>query len=340
MISSFRILLLTGLLGSFISSGLLADIQDPKAIRLEAQIEKASEQGSFSLVQDLRLRLAKILETAGRYADAAAQYELLLASRPPKRERVKYFIQLGKMRDAAQDYGAAIGSFQDALHDEPESWDANLALARSYGKIELNSRAVEVYMRCIALRPRSVEGYQEIAGIYQRMGYLNKAIAYYQKAIKINPQVESYLGMADCYVRQDDIGHATGILQMAKAALPRADYDVRLGDIYEKQGDWAKAAASWEEALKMDSHMDDLRLKLAMVYGKLHRKSDADRLFRQLMAAYPDSPLVHFLRAWMLFDRGDREGSRNEALQVERLAPTELVRHYNERLLLQLGSKP
>jgi len=324
----------------FMSVPLRAEPQGEKAIRLEGQIEKASEKGSFSVVQGLRLQLAENLEAMGRYADAAREYELLLASRPPKHERVKYFIQLGRMRDAAQDYGAAIGSFQDALHDEPDSWDANLALARSYGKIELNSRAVEVYMRCIALRPKAVEGYQEIAAIYERMGYLNKAINYYQKAIKITPQAESYLGMSDCYVRQDDIGHATDILQTAIAALPRAEYDVRLGDIYEKQGDWVKATMSWEEALRMDPHQDDLRLKLAMVYGKLHRKSDADRLFRQLMNAYPDSPLVHFLRAWMLFDRGDRQGSRSEALQVERLAPTELVRHYNERLLVQLESKP
>ncbi len=335
-----RLILWISLVGLFTSASLEAETPGEKALRLEGQIEKASERGSFSLVQSLRLQLAENLENTGRYADAAREYELLLATCPPTHERVKYFIQLGKMRDAAQDYGRAINSFQDALHDEPDSWDANLALARSYGKVELNSRAIEVYMRCILLRPKAVEGYQEIAGIYQRMGYLNKAINYYQKAIKINPQAESYLGMSDCYVRQDDIDHATEILQTAKTVLPQADYDVRLGDIYEKQGDWVKAAASWEEALRMDPHLDDLRLKLAMVYGKLHRKSDADRLFRQLMTAYPDSPLVHFLRAWMLFDRGDRQGSRSEALQVERLEPTELVHHYNERLLLQLETKP
>jgi tetratricopeptide (TPR) repeat protein len=323
--------------GIFLSVPLRAETPVEKAAHLQTQIERASERGSFSLVQTLRLERAENLKALGRYVDAAREYELLLSARPSKTERVKFFIELGRLRDASQDYSGAISSFQDALHDQPDSWDANLALARSYGKIELNSQAIDAYKHCILLRPKSEEGYQEIAGIYQHMGYLNKAINFYQKAIKIKPQVESYLGMADCYVRQDDITHATEILQQAKTVLPRADYDVRLGDIYEKQGNWSKAAASWEEALHTDARLDDLRLKLAMVYTKLHRKTDADRLLKELMTRYPDSPLVHFLRAWILFDRGDRQGSRSEALQVERLDPTELVRHYNERLLLQLG---
>src|SRR4051812_23059135 len=86
--------------------------------RLEREIDRASEQGKYSSVQALRLELAQHYAAKGAYARAARQYELLLASRPSRSERVSYFIELGKMRDADREYDAAIGSFQDALHDD------------------------------------------------------------------------------------------------------------------------------------------------------------------------------------------------------------------------------
>ncbi len=312
-------------------------VVDEKTVRLEQKIEHASELGAYSEVQELRVELARYSANLGHYVEAARQYELLLASRPSRRERVKFFIELGKMREASENYATAINAFQDALHDDPTSWDANLALARAYTKSELNSRAVEAYLKCIQLRPKSSDGFHEIAGVYQRMGYLNKAIANYQRALRLRPAAESYLGLADCFVRQGDIPRATLLLQTAKTSVPLAAYDVRLGEIFEKQGKTAQSAAAWEEALKLEPQRDDVKLQLAMAYGRLHRRAEADRLFHDLMGSYPDSPLVHFLRAWLLFNRGERQSARAEVLVVQNLGPTELVRHYNERLLTELG---
>src|SRR5258708_7790397 len=99
MIYYVRTFVRTALLGTLASSILLAQTQDEKAMRLEDRIEKASERGSFSLVLELRLQLAEHLESTGHYADAAREYQLLLATRPPKHERVRLFVQLGRMRD-------------------------------------------------------------------------------------------------------------------------------------------------------------------------------------------------------------------------------------------------
>src|SRR5204863_10152670 len=121
-----------------------------------------------------------------------------------------------------------------------------------------------------------------------------------------------------------------------KTILPRADYDIRLGEIYRRHGDLKSACSAWEEARKSDAHRDDVRLQLALIYDRLSRPSDTDRMFKHLLEAYPRSPLVHFSRAWVLYARGDREGSRQEALVVQGLNPTALVLHYNDELLTQL----
>src|SRR5258708_20201330 len=127
------------------------------------------------------------------------------------------------MRDADRDYRAAIAAYQDALHDNPNSWEANLSLARSYDHAELNSKAIDVYKRCMHLKPASSEPYEGIARVYQQLGFLNKAVVNFQKALSIEKRPETYLALSPAYFPQADILRARDILQQAKTLLPRVD---------------------------------------------------------------------------------------------------------------------
>jgi tetratricopeptide (TPR) repeat protein len=296
-------------------------------------INRASERGEFDVVQTRRLKLGDYAAGIGRYDIAIRQYELVLATRPSRSERVKYFTQVGKWVAATGDYSRAIRAFDDALHDKPKDWDANLERARALVLSDINSRAVESYARCIQLRPKEAAPYEELAQVYQKQGFLDKALTNYQEALRRQRKPEIYLHMADCYMHQKNIDKATAILSQAKAEVPRADYDVRLGDIYQRVGDWVKAGAAWEEALKMDPRRDDVRLKLALISDQLQRRPKTDRLFNELLASYPESPLVHSLRAYVLWERGERTAAREEALKADTLSPTEFVGHYNKMLL-------
>jgi tetratricopeptide (TPR) repeat protein len=330
MISSLAILALT--------SGLACAELTP-AQRIEDwqnAINRASEAGDVRRTVALRKELARYTAGIGDYVGAERQYDLLLAMRPRAYERVRLFVKLGEMKDALKDFQGAITAFQDALHDDADFFDANLLLAREYAKVDLNTRAIKSYQKCVTLNPRDVRPYAEMAQTYERLGYMTKAISEYQKALEIDPRPESYLGLADCYVHEGDVPRATQVLLNAKSTLPRAEYDVRLGDIYRKLNELKEASISWEAALKADPKRDDVRLKLAMVYDRLDRRADADRMLKGLLADYPKSPLVHFLAAWVFLNRGDRKDSRREALLVQALAPTEMVQHFNERLLLEI----
>jgi tetratricopeptide (TPR) repeat protein len=310
--------------------------EDPRINGLITNMDRASEKGDFSTVQTLRSQLADYEAQVGRYDLAAGQYELLLAARPSRKERIHFYTQLGKMRMALEDYSRAIAAFDDALHDGPKDWEANLARARAFAAVDLNQRAIESYLRCIKLKPTEAAPYEELAVVYEKQGFLDKALANYQKALAREPKPEIYLHMADCYVHAKNMTQAVEILAQAKTRLPHADYDVRLGDIYQVLGDVAHAGAAWEEALKADPKRDDVRLKLALIYDQLHRKADTDRIFEQLLSSYPQSPLVHYFKALVLWERGEKTASQAEARRVETLLPTELVAHYNELLLEQL----
>jgi tetratricopeptide (TPR) repeat protein len=342
-VKRFRVaLILFGLVGfskAPTGAAAVAGTTEDISARLQRSIDKASERGQYRAVQDLRLELAEHYKRQSAYAFAARQYELLLASRPSRRERVSYSIELGKMQMADKNYGGAIQAFQDAVHDDHNSWDANLLLARAYDHSELNTKAIEVYQRCIELRPDSWEGFHGVARVYQQLGFLNKAVVNYQKAVILAKRPESYLQLSDTYVRQGDISRAKDILQQAKAVLPLADYDVRLGEIFQRQGDLKSACSAWEEALHADAQRDDVRLQLALAYDRLGRGSDSDRQFRRLLTEFPASPVVHFSHAWVLFARGDFAGSRTEALAARDLGPTATVGYYTNKLLAELKNK-
>lgn len=318
---------------ALIRSGWAAETIQQRLDRLQRGIDVASELGRIDRAKSLREELAEEARRAGNFVVAARQYELLLASRPGKRDRIRLFVELGRMRRALQDYTAAIRAYQDALHDDSKSWDANLELAQTYALADLNVLALELYKKCAKINREAPEAYQGMAQVYQKQGYLTKAIAEYKKALKVQESPDIYLAMADCYVRMDDLPKAAEILQEGKTLLPGADYDARLGDIFQRRGDLALASSAWEAALKADGKRDDLRLKLAMVYERLGRVADTDKMLRTLEAGYPQSPLVHFLRGWIHYERGDHAAARREALTVEKLGPTELVKHYNDRLL-------
>jgi tetratricopeptide (TPR) repeat protein len=322
--------------GTLLASTPVAGTSEEMTSRLQRAIDRASEQGNYSHVQSLRIELAHHYASLSQYALAARQYELILASRPRRKERVSYFIELGKMLDADQDYNGAIQAYQDALHDDVSSWEASINLARSYDHADLNSKSIDMYKHCTKLRPNSPDPYVGIAHVYQQLGFLNKAVANYQKALSLEKRPELYLALADTYARQGDIVRAKEILQQAKAVLPRADYDVRLGEIYRRQGDLSNACAAWEEALKSDPHRDDVRLQLALGYDHIGRPSDSDRLLTGLLKDYPASPLIHYSRAWVLYARGDRTGSLKEAQTVLQLGPTTVIAHFNNELLTRL----
>lgn len=328
--------LLVTLLTSAIPAWAADNSDDPKIGAWITQIEKLSEKGDFRQVQHERQELADYALRVGRYETAARQYELLLAARPRKADRVRLSIRLGDARMALEDYVRAIAAYDDALHDSAKDWNANISRARAFSAAELNQRAIESYQKCIHLRPREAAPYEEIAMVYERQGFLNKAISFYEQALARDTKPSLYLHMADCYAHQKNTAKAIEILVRAKARLPGADYDVRLGEIYMQLGDSLRATQAWEDALRADDKRDDVRLELTLLYDQAGRRVEADRLFKHLLSAYPQSALVHYIKAMSLFERGDRESARQEAGKVQLLSPTELVSHFNDLLLLKI----
>lgn len=300
--------------------------------QLRSAIDKASEKGRLDEVRALRLELAREATQNGYYFDAERQYELLLAARPGKKARVNLFTELGRLRESTGDDPSAVSAFEDARHDDPRAWTATLHLAQADTRLGLYKDAEAMYLKCLELRPGDLEARDGLGDMYRARGFLEQAMAIYQETIKRRPTAASFSGLADCYIRRNDIARAIATLQKAKASGVPGDYDTPLGFAYRRAGNFAQAAAVWEKVLADHPDRSDLKLNLVWAYIPLGRLRAADRLIEGLLTAYPRSPLVHFTAAWLKLRQGDVAAARRESARVDDLSPTDLVKHYNERL--------
>ena len=278
--------------------------------QLQSAIDHASEEGRLDEVNALRLELARQATAKGFYFDAARQYELLLAARPSKKARVRLFTELGRLREATGDFPGAIQAYENARHDDPRTWTANLRVAGVYMHEGMYGQAEQAYLKCLELHPGDLEARDGLGDLYRERGFLKQAIAVYQETIKRRPTAASFSGLAECYWRGNDFAQAIATLEKAKASGVPGDYDTPLGFVYRRQGDFAQAAGVWEKALALHPDRADLKLDLVWVYAPLGRMKDAEHLMRELLTDYPRSPLIHFTQAWLKLRQGNREAAR------------------------------
>ena len=100
--------------------------QDVNITQMLADIEGASERGDFEKVQILRMRLADHSAKIGQHELAVRQYDLLLAGRPGKADRVRYCKRLGNSCMALEDYSRAIQAYQRAGFQTSDSVTADI----------------------------------------------------------------------------------------------------------------------------------------------------------------------------------------------------------------------
>ena len=210
----------------------------------------------------------------GQYDLAASgNMSLLLAGRPrPGRARQIFHTKLGNMRMAlGRIMSARSRAYDDALHDSPKDWDANLARARAFVAADIDQRAIESYERCIKLRPSGRGAIRRSWPVFMKMqGFLGKALAFVlrdrQRSPASDPKpVQIYLHMADCYV------HAKKYRAMAvsasvrkrKARAPASGLRCAPGrDLSEFWGYAQRRRSRGKKRLKRGiSKRDDVRLK-------------------------------------------------------------------------------
>lgn len=182
----------------------------------------------------------------------------------------------------------AINYFKRAAEADPQCWDAHVALAELYERQNDLEKALNSYLLAAALKPQPAL-FNNIGRIYFLLGKRNEAIQYFQRAVK------------------EDVAFITARQNLAIA--------------YRANGDFEKAAAEWNEVLKLQPESLEARLELADVLVELKRYDEAMELCKEVSVRDPKNAPARVLLGFIHYTRGNLGLALDEYRRATELDP-------------------
>src|SRR5437764_7402878 len=155
------------------------------------------------------------------------------------------YVQQGKLQNAISEY-------EKILKNDTKDLTVNNTIGDLYSRIGESDKATECF--------------KSVGDAYASQGFTVKAIAMYKKICKLKPSLESLLKLAELYTQQ-------GLFNDA-----RAQY-LQVAEEFLKAGELENAVRIFQKILEMDPENSQMRVKLAEVYVRLGKKTDAWQIF-------------------------------------------------------------
>ncbi|HXY13369.1 MAG TPA: tetratricopeptide repeat protein [Terriglobales bacterium] len=205
------------------------------------------------------------------------------------------FVQQGKLPNAITEY-------EKILKADPKDLTVMNTVGDLYARVGNNDKAVDCF--------------KSVGDAYASQGFTVKAIAMYKKLSKLKSSLESVLRLAELYTQQ-------GLFNDA-----RAQY-LQVAEEFLREGQLEQAVRIFQKTLEMDPENVAMRTRLAEVYVRLNKKTEAWQIFSaaaetlrakgQLEAAEeilqrmlkldPNSSYALLMRGRTAFDAGDMTGA-------------------------------
>jgi tetratricopeptide (TPR) repeat protein len=155
------------------------------------------------------------------------------------------YVQQGKLQNAISEY-------EKILKNDAKDLTVTNTVGDLYSRIGESDKATECF--------------RAVGDAYASQGFTVKAIAMYKKICKLKPALESLLKLAELYSQQ-------GLFNDA-----RAQY-LQVAEEFLKAGELENAVRIFQKILEMDPDNSSMRVRLAEVYVRLGKKTEAWQIF-------------------------------------------------------------
>jgi tetratricopeptide (TPR) repeat protein len=205
------------------------------------------------------------------------------------------FVQQGKLQNA-------IAEYEKVLKADPKELTVSNTIGDLYARLGQSDKAIE--------------SFKSVGDAYAAQGFTVKAIAMYKKLTKLKPSLEIVLRLAELYTQQ-------GLFNDA-----RAQY-LQVAEEFLRSGELEQAVRIFQKTLEMDPENVAMRTRLAEVYIRLNKKTEAWHLFaaaadslrtrgqlgpaeeilNRMLTLDPSNSQAMLLRGRNAFDSGDMVGT-------------------------------
>ena len=155
------------------------------------------------------------------------------------------YVQQGKIQNA-------IAEYEKVLKNDPKDLTVTNTVGDLYTRLGETDKATACF--------------KTVGDAYASQGFTVKAIAMYKKICKLQPSLESLLKLAELYSQQ-------GLFNDA-----RAQY-LQVAEEFLKANELENAVRIFQKILEMDPENSNMRVRLAEVYVRLNKKTEAWQIF-------------------------------------------------------------
>jgi lipopolysaccharide biosynthesis regulator YciM len=205
------------------------------------------------------------------------------------------------------DPNQALGSFRQAIRDEPQEIDPYLRLGDVFRQTGDVRKAIQIH-RELTVRPNMPRGtlarvLLSLARDYVAAERLDRAAASYEQVLEITPGYEKAMNeLLDVYERMREWDKAYMVRRDLSKTRKVDDtrflalYKAYVGKSYLDQGDPRKAESSLKDALKIDSECAAGYLYLGDVYYAGGSIDNAISSWRRIITLFPRIAYITFKR--------------------------------------------
>lgn len=195
-----------------------------------------------------RLTLANLLLRAGKYAEAAEQFQILLNSDPNSEP---LYLGLGEAKAQLGDMRSAVAAFKKARGLAPADAAPDLALGILYDHVKRFGEARQAYEAALAKQPDSPRALNNLAYLEAEQGVdLDQALAYAQHArAKLPDDVNVLDTLGLIYIKKNLTEDGLRMLREAVKRQPgNASFRLHLAVAWYQKGDRLMARRELEAA--------------------------------------------------------------------------------------------
>ncbi len=272
------------------------------------------------------LNLALALHRAGKNARALERLRSLETNPAFKGTRL-YFQVLSSVTARLSQWGLALDALKKASELEPKATELYFQMGllllnagSTQGATDLLSRVAERFPDSATIRVGLAQAY--IAG-----DRLDLAEEHLHQATRVSPDYdEPYYLLGNCYQDSNRLDKAIAFYEKAIARnAQRADFHFSLGLAYLRQGDWDRALERFQKALDLEPSAEAL-YRIASIHIEKDTLAEAEAVLKKAIELEPNHVQSHYLLFRLYSRRGEKIAAEREMRTFESLKREEEVR--------------
>jgi tetratricopeptide (TPR) repeat protein len=196
-----------------------------------------------------------------------------------------YWYRKGFCHNALKNYEAAKMSLYNSLMYKQDYINTYLEIGFAFSRLKLNDSAIAYFKKAMVIDPKSHIPYNGIGEVYRdNIKNMTEAMNWYRKTLDVKPgERKAHFGMGYCLNTEGKYNDA--ITHLKKAIESEATYTaafVELGYSYYKTGNYTLALENLNKAMKLNPSNENSRYYATLLYVDQRNKTMAQKMVDEL----------------------------------------------------------